>query len=184
LYSVSTAGEVISLRQELYKLKMSREDGIASWFMRISEIRDQLQDLGEVMSDREMTTIVLNALPEEWGNFISSICGKKEATPFQDLWSLCKIEESRLKAKFDVGVGEKNQAYATMTKRKGKFGKFGPPKKKKNMAKIQCYGCQELGTIEEIVLSSIRTIRKEEEKKTTSLRKWRKLKGRSRRRRK
>ena len=30
LYSVSTVGEVISLRQELYKLKMSKEEGIAS----------------------------------------------------------------------------------------------------------------------------------------------------------
>jgi len=38
LYFVSTAREVISLRQELYKLKMSREDRIASYFMRISEI--------------------------------------------------------------------------------------------------------------------------------------------------
>ena len=73
LYSVSTAGEVISLRQELYKLKMSREDGIASYFMRIFEIRDQLQELGEVMYNSEMTSVVLNALPEEWGNFISSI---------------------------------------------------------------------------------------------------------------
>ena len=82
---------------------MSKEEGIASYFMKISEIGDHLQDLGEIMSDREMTTIVLNALPEEWGNFTSSIYGKKEATPFQDPWSLCKIEESRLKEKFDVG---------------------------------------------------------------------------------
>ena len=74
--------------------------------MRISKIQDQLQDLGEVMSDREMTTVVLNASLEEWGNFTSSIYGKKEATPFQDLWSLCKIEESRLKAKSDVGASE------------------------------------------------------------------------------
>ena len=42
LFSVSTAGEVISLRQELYKLKMSREEGITSYFMKISEMRDQL----------------------------------------------------------------------------------------------------------------------------------------------
>jgi len=35
LFSISTAGEVISLRQELYKLKMSKEDGIASYFIRI-----------------------------------------------------------------------------------------------------------------------------------------------------
>ena len=37
LYSVSIAGEVISLRQEIFKLKISREDEIASYFMRISE---------------------------------------------------------------------------------------------------------------------------------------------------
>ena len=83
------------------------------------------------MSNSEMTTVVLNALPKEWGNFCSSIYGKKEATPFQDLWSLCKIEESRLKAKSDVGVCEQNQDNVTMTRRKGKFGKFGSWKKKK-----------------------------------------------------
>ena len=77
LFSVSTAGEAISLRQELYKMKLSREEGIAPYFMRISEIRDQLQELGEVMSDTEMTTVVLNALPEEWGSFTSSLYGNK-----------------------------------------------------------------------------------------------------------
>ena len=103
MFPVSTAGEVISLRQELYKLWISKEEGIASYFMRISEIRDQLQDLGEIIFGKEMTTIVLNTLPEEWGNFTSSIYGKKEATPFKDLWSLCKIRESWLKAKTNVG---------------------------------------------------------------------------------
>lgn len=44
-----------------------------------------------------------------------------------------------------MGAGKKNQAYAAMTRRKGPFGKFGPQKKKKNMAKIQCYVCQEYG---------------------------------------
>jgi len=145
LFSVSTTEEVISLRQELYKLKISKEDGIASYFMRISKIRDQLQELGEVMYDREMTTVVLNALPKEWGNFTSSLYGKKETTPFQDLWSLCKIEETRLKAKVDVEPNEQNQAYPAVTRRKGKFGKFGPQKKMKNMDKVRCYGCQELG---------------------------------------
>ena len=79
LFSVSTTGEVISLRNELYKMKITKE-GIAPYFMKISEMRDQLQELGEVMSDREMTTVVLNALPEEWRNLTSSIYAKKEAT--------------------------------------------------------------------------------------------------------
>jgi hypothetical protein len=65
-------------------MKISNEDGITLYFMRISEIRDQLQGLGKLMSDKEMTTIVLNTLLEEWGNFTSSIYGKKEATPFNE----------------------------------------------------------------------------------------------------
>ena len=79
------------LRQELYKMKISKEEGIDSYFVRVYEIRDQLQDLGEMIYEKEMTTIVLNALPEEWGNFTSSVYGKKDATPFNELWSLCKI---------------------------------------------------------------------------------------------
>ena len=62
MFSISTAGEVISLRQELYKMKISKEKGIASYIMRVSKIMDQLQELGEIMTDKEMTTIVLEAL--------------------------------------------------------------------------------------------------------------------------
>lgn len=49
---------------------------------------DHLQELGEIMSNNDMTTIMLNALLEERGNFTTSNYGKKEATPFNYLWSL------------------------------------------------------------------------------------------------
>lgn len=74
--------------------------------MRISEIGDQLQGLGEILFDNEMTIVILNALPEEWSNFNSIIYRKKEATPFQDLWSLWKIEETIPKEKTDVGSSD------------------------------------------------------------------------------
>jgi len=45
--------------------------------MRISEIWDQIEGMAEVMFDKEMTTIVLNALPDEWSTFTSSIFKKK-----------------------------------------------------------------------------------------------------------
>jgi len=143
LFSVTTAGEVISLRNKVYKMKISKE-GIAPYFMKISEMRDQLQELGEVMFDREMTTVVLNDLPKDWGNFTSSIYAKKEATPLSEMWSPYEIGETRLKAK--EYVGSKEQAFATMAKRRGKFGKFSPRRtNNKDMSKIQCYGRQEYG---------------------------------------
>ena len=39
-------------------MKISKEEGITSHFMRVLEISDQLQELGEIMSDKEMTTIM------------------------------------------------------------------------------------------------------------------------------
>lgn len=60
------------------------------------------------------------------------------------MWSLCKTKETRLKAKEDVG--SKEQAFATMAKRKGKFSKFGPRRtNNKDMPKIPFYGCHEYG---------------------------------------
>ena len=66
-------------------MKISKEEGITSYLMRVSQIRDQVQELGEIMFDKEMTTVALNALLDEWGNFVSSIYGKKEATLFNEI---------------------------------------------------------------------------------------------------
>jgi len=114
--------------------------------MRVLKIRDQLQELGEIMSYKEVTAIVLNILPEEWGKFTSRSLRKNEATPFSELLSLFKIEETRLKEKNEEGSNKKVQAFAAMARRKGKFGRFDPQKKnKKDMSKIQCYGCHKYG---------------------------------------
>ena len=115
------------------------------------------------MYDSDITTMVLNALPEEWGNFTSSIYGKKKAIPFQDLWSLCKIEETRLKAKVDTGLSEGNQAFAAISRKKGRFGKFGPHNKRRNMDKVQCFGFNELGHYKRDCPKSEKDKRKKEE---------------------
>ena len=85
LFSKGSAGEIISLRQKLDKLSMSRKEGIIPYLMEIFAIRDQLQKLGEVMSNGEILTMIQNSLPKEWRSFASSIDGKEENMPFQDL---------------------------------------------------------------------------------------------------
>lgn len=44
-------------------MKISKE-GIAPYFIKIFEKRDQLLEIGEFMSDREKITVVVNSLPE------------------------------------------------------------------------------------------------------------------------
>ena len=99
------------------------------------------------MSNTEMTEVVLEALPDEWGNFSSGLYGKKEATPFHDLGSLCKIEETRLKDKGVTRSSEGNQAFVAMSRKKGRFSNFGPQNRRRNIDKAQFFGCDEFGAL-------------------------------------
>jgi len=75
-----------------------------------------------------------------------------------------------------MGAGEKNQAYATRKRRKGKFGKFGSRKIKGTWLRFNAMSFKNMGTTKDLVLRSRRTVTKEEEKKSISSKKWRMLK--------
>jgi hypothetical protein len=43
LFSIRNIGQVMSLKNELHDMKMNDDDNITSYFVRISQLRDQLQ---------------------------------------------------------------------------------------------------------------------------------------------
>jgi hypothetical protein len=45
---------------------MAKGDTVATFFMKISKIRDQLGAIGEIISDRELVMLTLNGLPSHW----------------------------------------------------------------------------------------------------------------------
>jgi hypothetical protein len=61
-------------------MKMNDDDSITSYFVRISQLRDQLQATEEITSENELVNIVLNDLPKTWDAFATSMNKKKEKT--------------------------------------------------------------------------------------------------------
>jgi hypothetical protein len=59
-------------------MKMNDDDGITSYFVRISQLRDQLQAIKEIISKKELVNIVLNGLPKTWDAFVASMNTRKE----------------------------------------------------------------------------------------------------------
>lgn len=102
LYSVSTTQLKMLLRNKLYKMKKSKDENLASFLMRVSQLRDHQQGLGEPIANFEVTIYVLNALPPKWSSFATSFYSKKDSTPFDELWAQCILEESRIKVKDDI----------------------------------------------------------------------------------
>jgi len=49
LFSVRNIGQVMSLKNELHDMKMNDDDSITSYFVRISQLRDQPQAIEEII---------------------------------------------------------------------------------------------------------------------------------------
>jgi hypothetical protein len=99
LFSVRNIGQVMSLKNELRDMKMNDDGSITSYFVRISQLRDQIQDIEEIISEKELVNIVLNSLPKTRDAFSTSMNTRKEYPTFEELWTCCAQEESRINAK-------------------------------------------------------------------------------------
>jgi hypothetical protein len=152
----------LTLKNQLQHIKMMKADTVATFFMKISEIRDQLGDIGETISDRELDLTTLNALPRHWEPFLQSISSRANLPGFYHLWTDCTQKETRLIVR---GVKDSphddNHALAFHTK-KGKsinrrtFNKSFKDEKtsttsgheyRKDISRIQCFRCDKYGHI-------------------------------------
>jgi hypothetical protein len=134
LFSVRNIGQVMSLKNELRDMKMNDDDSITSFFVRISQLRDQLQAIEEITSKKELVNIVLNGLPKTWDAFAASMNTRKEYPTFEELWTCCAQEESRINAKEKPRNKYDDQAFTTRFKNfrdKRKFNSRRKPKQRK-----------------------------------------------------
>jgi hypothetical protein len=147
------------LKGQLQNIKMTKADTIATFFMKISEIRDQLGAIGENISDRELVWTTLNALSRHWEPFLQSISGRIELPTFDRLWTYCTQEEIRLIARgVEDSPHDDNHALGFHTKKGGRneriFSQAFKGEKtssasrydhRKHKSKIQCFRCDKYG---------------------------------------
>jgi hypothetical protein len=142
LFSVRNIGQAMSLKNELRDMKMNDEDRITSYFVRISQLRDQLQAIEEIISEKELVNIVLNGLPKTWDAFSASMNTRKEYPTLEELWTCYAQEESRISAKEKPQKKYDDQAFTTTFKNirnKRKFGSRRKPNQEKDISEVQCF---------------------------------------------
>jgi hypothetical protein len=92
--------------------------------------------------------IVLNGLPKMWDAFSTSMNTRKEYPTFEELWTCCAQEESRINAKEKPQKKYDDQAFTARFKNfrnKRKFGSRRKPNQEKYILEIQCFNCQKCG---------------------------------------
>lgn len=134
---------------------MYDSESIQSYFMRVSQIKEQIEAIGDSVEEEELVMTTMNGLPRPWDPFIKRIYSRRNLTKFSRLWEDCTQEEARLEARKEKLGNEENQAL-TAHARKGKnkvedrpprkFQKY-QKKKQRDYSTIRCFSCQKVGHI-------------------------------------
>ena len=74
LFESKNTNTKLALRYQLCGIMMSRSDSIATYFMRVSQLRDQRQAIGDTIDDAKLVTVTLNGFPSSWEPFVQGIC--------------------------------------------------------------------------------------------------------------
>jgi hypothetical protein len=166
LYQNKNTGRMLHLKHQLQIVRMTSEDTIVSYLMKITQIQDQLTTIGETVQDVELVNVALRGLPRSWEPFVQGICARDKFPDFDRLWTDCIQEETQLVSRDDMdGVvkssSDENQALAAHTRkgRRGSPDRRGPsgrrdspereaspePRWKKDLSKIRCFECHDFG---------------------------------------
>ena len=76
----------LTLRNKLSNMKMMKSKNIASYFMRITELRDKVKSSGDNIEEKDLVMTTLNGLPPYWESFTQSISDQTKFPKFDKLW--------------------------------------------------------------------------------------------------
>jgi len=141
---------------------MAKGESVMAYFMRISNLRDQLSSIGKIVDENDLTMLALNGLPTSWESYIQGISARADLRMFDKLRVDYIQEESRLAARGVIkNTHEDNHVLAAQSfKKKGGYWKknnfkrnrdqrSNPPhdskKKKKDLSHIKCFRCDKFG---------------------------------------
>jgi hypothetical protein len=170
LYESKDISRNLTLRNQLRNMKMDNSESVTSYLMRVSQIRDQLATIGDIISDKELVTTTLNGFPTFWIPFVQGVtttlngfptfwipsvqgvCARSKLPMFDKLWADCTHEQSRLADQQKRLIFDEEEAITAQKNKRSSFRKNNKeansvrvPNKKKDVSKIRCYNYQKLG---------------------------------------
>ena len=148
------------LREKLKTIKMGKNDSATGYLTKITNVRDALTTVGEIIPNTELVRIAVNGLPTSWLNFADGVCARETLLTWERFWDDCiqtKIRKSQLGAAKPVEQDEdvallaggkrgKGKKHASISGGGGKGkGKGKQENTQKDYSKVKCWSCQKMG---------------------------------------
>ena len=150
LFQSSNENRKMVLREKLKSIKMANDEVVISYLTRISQVRDELAAVGEVVLGSELVQTTLNGVSKPWAVFVEAIVARENLPTWNRTWDDFVQEETRrgLVQGNSSTSREDEENMALTAKRKKKFKKGGAKHQegqKKDLSIVKCFACQKLG---------------------------------------
>ena len=103
-------------RKQLKNVKIQDVETIQSYFIWVSQIKEQLEVVDEEVENAEIVLTTLNGLPISWDSFIQGISARNKLVKFNRLWEEFSQEEARISAQ-EEKMGSEDQALRVHSKK-------------------------------------------------------------------
>jgi len=84
LFTIKNIDQVASLKNELRTTKMTKEDIVATFFVKIARLRDDLLAIDEIFLDKELVITTLLGFPPSWGAFVAVLNIRRYLPPLKN----------------------------------------------------------------------------------------------------
>ena len=129
---------------------MNKGENMTTYLTRITQVRDELGAIVEVIQSVELMRTALNGVAKPWAVFVGSVVAREHMPSWDRLWDDFIQEETHRGyvqgSTFHNKEDEENVALAAKGKKKFKKGSKGGTKQqdgeKKDMSKVKCFACQ------------------------------------------
>ena len=93
LYEKKASSQKRALKNKLRNLRMEKDETMASFFTKISQVRDQLASIGVVADEHDLLQAAIDGIPSSWETFLAVVNDREEQPNFERLWHDCLQEE-------------------------------------------------------------------------------------------
>jgi hypothetical protein len=86
LFEVKNENQKMTLKDKLHDTKMGKEESVSSYLTQVAQVKDELDAVGEVISNSKLVRIALKGFTKEWKVFVKCVVGRENIPDWSRLW--------------------------------------------------------------------------------------------------
>jgi len=156
-YEIRNTNCLLFLKSKILSLKVEENETVASFIVKIKDLKNKLADIGDIVADIDLVTIDMSGVINDYQMFITGINAREKIPKFEELTGILMQEEERRSNLKPQSVDLVLMAKKNIFKGKGNLQQQngGNPQKRpnqtqgmhsnRNNSNIKCFYCGKIG---------------------------------------